>query len=197
MLAAACSGDSGGPSPDPFEPTACSLLWYRARPAGRFDLYKVELPASEWTTGPHAYDGTSRLGVFYYGLFDSDGDGLFEASTDAASATSGDFTLTVEGTDEGDTVVFADTQVQSYLGLGAVVIATGGTGGFDGVWSPPGVDGGGDDPEYADPATIAVAYSGSSLALGSVDFGAFGLCWDDSVAATAAPIKWRQPSNPP
>lgn len=187
-----CNGDGGGPSSPELEPTACSLLWYRARPAGRFDLYKLEMPAAEWETGPHAYDGTSRLGVFYYGLFDGDGDGLFEQYLDAAVATSGDFTLTVEGIGEGDAVVFADSQTQSYLGLGQVVVATGGTGGFDGVWSAPEVDGGGEDPVYADPASIGVAYAGSSLSLGSVAYGAFGLCWDAATSASS-PIRWRQP----
>ena len=194
MAVASCSGDSGGPQTPSFDPTACSLLWYRARPAGIFDLYKVEMPAADWTSGTHAFDGTSRLGVFYYGLFDGDGDGLFEGSADAASATSGSFTLDVDGVDEGDAVVFDDPTLQSYLGLGAVVIATGGTGGFDGVWSSPDVDGGGEDPEYADTASIAVAYEGSSLALGSIAYGAFGLCWDDATAASS--ITWRQPLNP-
>lgn len=161
----------------PFRPEACALLWYRARPQGRFDLYKVELPATEWTTGSHDYDGNVRLGVFYYGLVDGDGDGRFEQYENAAAATSGSFALTVAGVEAGDAVAFQDGSPQSYLGVGDALVASGGTGGFDGVWSEPDVDGGGEEPVWAQGASLTLAYAGSSLTFGSDAYGAFGLCW--------------------
>lgn len=194
-----CTGDDGGgPKPDPFEPTDCAVLWYRARPAGRFDLYKVEMPAADWMTGTGAYDGTSRLGVFYYGLFDADADGLFEQYEDAASATSGDFTLTVAGLQEGDGITFADSQSQEYQGVGGVLLAVGGTGGFNGVWSPPEVESGAADPAYAENASISLAYSGSSLSFGAQSYGAFGYCWQDPIpsSAFARDSEWRRTRNP-
>lgn len=194
IAAVSCSGDGGGgPNPEPFEPTDCAVLWYRARAAGRFDLYKVEMPAADWTTGTRAYDGTSRLGVFYYGLLDADADGLFEQWEDAASATSGDFTITVAGLQDGDAVTFADTQAQSYVGLGGVLLAMGGTGGFAGVWSPHEIDEGAADPTFAEDASMALAYSGSSLSFGSDSYGAFGYCWQDPILAALADSEgqWR------
>jgi hypothetical protein len=191
-----CSGDGGGgPQPEPFEATHCAVLWYRARAAGRFDLYKVEMPAADWTSGSHAYDGTSRLGVFYYGLLDADADGLFEQYEDAASATSGDFTITSGGLDDGDTVTFQDTQEQSYFGLGNVLVAVGGTGGFEGVWSSHEIEDGGASPAFAEDASIALAYSGSSLAFGSASYGAFGYCWQDPPPSSAF-ARWRPTSIP-
>lgn len=180
IAAMSCSGDGGGgPRPDPFEPTDCTLLWYRARAGGLFDLYKVEMAAADWASGTRAYDGTSRLGVFYYGLLDADADGLFEQYADAAIATSGDFTVTVEGLDEGDAVSFEDTQAQAYLGVDGMTLAVGGTGGFDGVWSSHEVEDGESEPEYAEDASISIAYAGSSLDLGAAAFGGFGYCWQD------------------
>lgn len=195
--APACS-DGGGPGADPFEPTDCTLLWYRARPAGLFDVYKVEMPAAEWTVGTHTYDGVERLGVFYYGLIDDDGDGVFEAYQNAASATSGDLTLTsAEGTGDGDTVVFDDSVSQAYLAVGGVMLATGGTGNFDGVWSPHSLDDGEGDPIYAESSTIAIAYSGSNVQLGSVEYGAYGYCWSDALAIRSSlPTLWRRDRKP-
>ena len=182
--AAACSG-VGGPRPRPVEPTDCTLLWYRAREGGRFDLYKVEMPAADWAPGTRSYDGVVRLGVFYYGLSDADGDGLFEQHLDAASATSGTFTVGGSGLDEGDTVTFEDTVAQSYFGLGDALLATGGTGVFDGVWSPSEIEEGEGEPAYAEGATLTLAYAGSSLELGSDSYAAFGYCWADPAVANA------------
>lgn len=199
-----CSGDGGGPRPEPFEASHCTLLWYRARPAGVFDVYSVEMPVADWTNGTHTYDGVTRLGLFYYGLFDSDEDGVFEQFEDATSATSGEFTLSeVEGTDDGDDVGFSDAVAQAYPSVGGIALATGGTGNFDGVWSSHTIDDGEGEPAFADASTIALAYQGSNLQLGSVDFGAFGFCWDDGLALSSSstrakrlPSLWRRETKP-
>lgn len=159
------------------------------------------MPAADWTAGTHAFDGVTRLGVFYYGLFDAEGDGIFEQYDDAASATSGDFTLTnVEGTGDGEEVVFSDTVAQSYPSVGGVTLATGGTGDFGGVWSPHTLDEGEGEPAYAEASTIAIAYQGSNLQLGSVDYGAFGYCWSDGLGVSARaihpPSLWRPETKP-
>lgn len=188
--AGACTGDDGGPVSRPFEPTACALLWYRERADDRFDLYKVELPASSWTTGTHAYDSGNRLGVFYYGAADAvDDDGLFEQWQDAAIATGGEFSLVVDGLDEGDAVSFTDVSEQTYYGVGEVPRAVGGTGSFSGVWSSPDVEAGA-PPAYADSAVLSIAYLGSSLTLGTGSISAFGYCWADPLAITQVEL-WR------
>lgn len=184
----ACTGEDGGPIPRPFEPTSCALLWYRAREQARFDLYKVELPASAWTTGTHSYDPAVRLGVFYYGLADADGDGLFEQWQDAATASAGEFSLVVDGLDEGDAVSFTDQTPQTYFAFGDVPRAVGGTGSFSGVWSTPEVEEGA-TPTWADSAILSISYLGSSLTLGTGSISSFGYCWADPLAIMEA--GWR------
>jgi hypothetical protein len=159
------------------------------------------MPVSDWTEGLHLYDGVTRLGVFYYGLLDVDEDGVFEAYENAASATSGDLTISsVEGTGDGDAVVLVDSASQAYLAVGGVMLATGGTGNFDGVWSPHTLDDGEGDPVYADASSIAIAYAGSNVQLGSIGFGAYGYCWDDGLAVRSAlppsPSLWRRDGKP-
>ena len=193
-LAAACTGDEGGPVDRPFEATACTLLWYRARAQERFDLYKIEMPASAWTTGTQTFDGTTRIGVFYYGMADADDDGLFEQWQDAAAATGGDFSLVVEGLDEGDAITFTDSSDQTYYGVGDVPRAVGGSGSFGGVWSAPEVEDG-EPPDYADSASVAMTYLGSSLTLGTGTVSAFGYCWADPLALTDA--GWRAGADTP
>lgn len=169
----ACSGGSKSnahptPSPTPFTPTNCQIAWFTAEAApGKYDVYVVDMPAADWTTGTKNYGGTHN-GIFYKG-FD------LSAQVNAASAlaTAGTFMITVSsGIAVGESVAFSDPDPQGYVtGVPGSVIGSGGVGTFHGVWSDPSPSG---NPSFG-AGTVSLVWATTSFTLGQD--ATMGICY--------------------
>ena len=142
--------DDGGPAV-PY----CEIVWIATgSSASTANLYVVEVPMTEWTTGTKTF-GDTIGGIF---LYEADEEGN---AVETAEAANGSFELTVAGTNVGDAVQFSDLDAQTYDGETQTGVADDGRGDFDGVLS---------DPEAETPpagtGSIAITYAGASLTIG-------------------------------
>lgn len=165
VAGAACSGESKSnahptPSPTPFNPTNCQIAWFTAEAApGKYDVYVVDMPTADWTTGSKNFGGTHN-GIFYKGF-----DLSAQVHTASALATAGTFMITVSsGTAVGESIAFNDPDAQGYVtGVPGSVIGSGGIGTFHGVWSDPSPSG---NPSFG-AGTVSLVYQTTSFTLGA------------------------------
>lgn len=174
-VAVACSGGGAAgddttttPTPTPSPVDACQIVWVSADADSSLrDVFLVDAPLADWTTGANSYAVTSPLGLYYRGK-DPSNPAAFALS--AAACTSGAFDLVLgNGTVTSASIAFNDSAPQTFFAfdesnaeIGAFV-GTGGTGSFSGLWS---------NPQSPDPipgsGTIEIHYLGTSLVLGGI-----------------------------
>ena len=187
----ACSDEEAGDDDDgAFTALRCAIFWARENPDETIDVYVVDQPVSDWTTGTGEYDpGAPPLGAGPVGWFAyHTPDGSLTEAARLAKTTAGTFALTVAGTEAGDAVAFTDGTAQTMVDArtAAGLVGTGGAGSFDGVWSDP-FAGTADDIDWGD-GTLTVAFLGSSITLGGDAFGgrsSYAQCSDQETSAFA------------
>lgn len=189
--AAACSGgDDGTADAKP----SCQILWASAGAgAGRYDVYLVEMTRDAWINpGERLFSYDEGVFGMFYDEFD-DASGAFDRR---GVATAGSFLVTTSlatAPVPGDSIGFADTAGQSYFGLdsagvlGAIPIASGGKGVFDGVWSDD------SDTPDAGSGSASIAIAGSTLDLGT--FIRYAQCYDASIASEASASAGGEPAD--
>lgn len=181
-LAAGCasgSADGGNvvtPTPTPFMPTGCQIVWFSDAGAGALvNAWLVQMPVSEWTTGSHVFGtgANDALGSLYYHL-----DPTFETAEAIGRVTTGSFSLDVAGLAAGDPVAFADTGAEPIFdvlsGAPGAVVGTRQNGTFTGVWSDPSPD----VPATPGSGSFSVFFDGSSLTLGTKT--SYAVCYDEN-----------------
>jgi hypothetical protein len=191
VIVGACGGGGGSSnpvaSPTPFNPTNCQVAWLTAAAsqAGAYQVYVIDMPIANWTTGTKAFSPSAggNSATFYYEL---------DLSTSVAKAighaSSGSFAVTAGGTTAGDSISVTDSAGVTLFdatGLSGAVIASGGTGTFDGVWSDPSPNA---NPVFGSSSSaISVVYAGSSLSIGAQ--GSLGICYQQSSFAPLTPLE--------
>ena len=185
LAAGPMAGCSGGGDDDDDDDGAgdlnyCQILWSSAGAnVDRYDVYIVDMPIEDWTTGQKEFENGSsnqRVGLVYDEYSFEEREWVSSAVT-----TGGTFNVTVASTSMGGLVQFSDDGLQYYFeiegdgDLGAAV-ASGGQGVFDGEWSDP-------DPDTAPTGgsgEVTLAYLGSAGELTFGGFINFAVCYDDS-----------------
>lgn len=189
-VGAACSGggdddDANTPTPSPtaVTPDYCQIAWVNVVPGGDiqdgpFDIYLVDGPLDQWTSGTKNYAVNGLLGVFYNDATSASPGTI--AYADAAVTTAGQFTLTLaNGTTTGATVEHEDDTAQTFFALDngqvGAEVGTGGTGDFSGTWSDP-------DATQVTPGSglIAITWMNTSMQIGVQ--GSFAKCYDRTVS---------------
>ena len=124
------------PTPTP-QLTRCEVYWLSTNGAitADWDVFVVDAPITDFTTGDHPYDSINRFGEFL-SQYDPN-TGSYAA---VAIASSGTYSLTVPaGTAIGSSIDFADASAETLYDAGGAalgaVIATGGDGTFTGTFS--------------------------------------------------------------
>lgn len=178
-VAASCGGGGGDDDDDgatttstPVNVDYCQIVW--ATPdEGAFDVFLVDAPIGQWSTGTKNYGINSPIGVFY----NNQPADQTQPALSAAITTSGQFDLVLaNGTTTAAGVQFADTTLQNFYAYGqsngviGMKVGTGGTGTFSGVWSPP------EGPITGGDGNITIAYEGTSRLIGAQ--GAYAICYD-------------------
>lgn len=179
---AACSGGGGDDDDDDttIEPTHCQILWSNIGSAQlRYDVFVVDMPIDEWSTGEKEYtiDTSNEVIAIFYDEYE------FETRVYAARAitTSGTFNVTTVSTSAGSAVMLNDPGAQEFFDIDGEneignLVATGGAANFDGNWSDP-------DPEVPpDPGTgtatlTFVGTSGASII--GTSFVNYAVCYEE------------------
>ena len=174
----ACSGDDVSKA-RPNGPV-CQVLW--ASPGslpGRYDIYLLEMAKEAWAQeGEHHFSIESGVfGMFYDEYLDGPAGAEWETR---AIATEGSFVVSTSLGDPypGTPIVTTDDGNQSYLTLDdgdelGAQLATGGAGGFQGVWS---TDGDVEPEPGAGLVTIALGGTAQALELGT--FARYAQCYE-------------------
>lgn len=178
-VAVSCSGggdddddDDGSTTGTPTNVDYCQIVW--ATPdEGAFDVFLVDAPIGQWSSGTKSYGINSPIGVFY----NNQPADQSQPALSAAITTSGQFDLVLaNGTVTGAGVEFTDTSNQNFFAYGqsngviGAKVGTGGTGTFSGVWSPP------EGPLTGGDGNITIAYEGTSRLIGAQ--GSYAICYD-------------------
>lgn len=190
IFGAACSSKSGGGDGATGSPTAtalsnCEVLW--ASPgtnAGHYDIYVVDAPLANWTTGDHSFDltvGMETAAAFYDEYDDSV---VPPTYLSRAISTNGTYSVVDSGgTDMGQQVTLTDSSGQIFYaingsGVVGAMVGSGGTGNFQGVWSDPSM------PDNPTPgmsgSQIVIKYMGNSVTVGTTI--TYALCYDASTS---------------
>jgi hypothetical protein len=184
----ACSGsgdDVASPTPTPFNPDFCLIDWQVQMDADHYNDYRLFMLAARWSAGSNNYSDLQNVGnIFAYGIPNT-ATNLNQAAILGLS-TSGDFTTTATGVEQGNNVTFNDSTPQAITQVGTDLqtkighLGSGGDGDFTGTWSNPSP---GATPTLGTGTVHVAMVDGSSLTLGSVTNGAvLGLCRKLSVA---------------
>ncbi len=150
--------------------TRCSIVWMSpGTTSGKIHVYLVDMSVGRWSTGSKTFDGEEIVGALLYDY------GSGGSVADQAVASSGQFSLTVDGSAGGDGVSFEDPSSQSYSSESGKTVS-GGTGSFDGVLTAP-------DDEEAEfgEGSISITYDGTTLSLG--ESGVYAQCYDENAFA--------------
>lgn len=185
-VAVSCGGGGGDDDDDGATTTStpanvdyCQIVW--ATPdEGVFDVFLVDAPIGQWTSGTKSYGINSPIGVFY----NNQPADQSQPALSAAITTSGQFSLVLaNGTTTAAGVEFSDASVQNFYAYGqsngviGMKVGTGGTGTFSGVWSPP------EGPITGGSGNITIAYEGTARLIGAQ--GAYAICYDRSASLQA------------
>lgn len=150
VVASACTaGSSKGKnnaSPTPTTLDHCQVVWASTGSSqGRYDLFVVDMPIADWTSGTKNYDisvpGSEHEAIFY-NEYDANASPT-PVYLSRGITTNGDFSVTVaNGTTTGQSVGFVDSSGQLFWALDGQnnignMIGSNGTGNFTGVWSDP------------------------------------------------------------
>lgn len=195
---AACSGGGGGggdDDDDTIDPTHCQILWSNlGSAADRYDLYVIDMPIEDWTTGEKIYtlDVSNEIVALFYDEYDFV-DRIYAAR---AITTAGTFNVTVNSTSSGQPVQLADAGSQQFFDINGneevgMQVGSGGIASFDGSWSDL-------DPDVPpDPGTgsVVLTYEGDSLTIGqttgtSTAFVNYAVCYENESFAPMSP--WQR-----
>lgn len=188
---AACSPGkrAGSASPTPTTLSHCQIVWASTgQTQGHYDLFVVDMPIADWTTGTKQYD-RSVAGEEHEALFYDEYDPSVSPTPgylSRAITTNGDFNVTVPtDTSPAASVSFVDSSGQLFWALDGsdnigVQLGSGGTGNFVGVWSDP-ADGVDPTPGAG---TINITYNGTPVAVnGSPNaYISYATCYDAGAA---------------
>ncbi len=180
---AGCRGgddDGGGDNGD--EVTDCQIFWASTGSnAGRYDIYILDMPIENWTSGEKGYGltptGKERL-AYFFDEYDVDSDEYVAR----AVTTGGTFSVTTDSTAEGSAVALTDSGGQVFFEMDGdnvigAQVGSGGAASFEGVWSDP-------DPDVLPTpgdGQVILVYHGTSLTIGTHTL--FGICYDRSQTA--------------